>query len=62
MMATEVLEKKIKQMMGMLDERQLRRYLGSEAEALGYGGIAKICRISGKARNHCRRDQGQPQW
>ncbi len=47
----ETLEKKIKQMMPLLNEKQLRRYLGSEAEALGHGGIAIVSRISGKARN-----------
>jgi hypothetical protein len=50
-MTGETLEKKIKQMMGILNERQVRQYLGSEAEALGRGGIAAISRISGKARN-----------
>jgi len=47
----ETLEKKILQMMPLLDEKQLRRYLASEAEALGHGGIAIVSRISGKARN-----------
>jgi len=47
----DVLERKIQQMMPLLDEKQLRRYLGSEAEALGHGGIAIVSRISGKARN-----------
>jgi transposase len=47
----EALEKKIRQIMPLLDEKQLRCYLASEAEALGHGGIAVICRISGKARN-----------
>jgi transposase len=47
----EALEKKIQQMMPLLNEKQLRRYLGSEAEALGHGGIATVSRISGKARN-----------
>ena len=47
----EVLEKKITQMMPKLNEKQLRQYLGSEAEALGRGGIAIIERISGKSRN-----------
>lgn len=47
----ENLEKKIRQMMPLLNEKQLRRYLGSEAEALGHGGIAIVSRISGKARN-----------
>jgi hypothetical protein len=50
-MTDEILEKKIKRMMGILNERQVRQYLGSEAEALGHGGIAVISRISGKARN-----------
>jgi hypothetical protein len=47
----EELERKIKQMMPLLNEKQLRRYLGSEAEALGFGGIAIIAGISGKSRN-----------
>jgi len=47
----EVLEKKILQMMPLLNEKQLRRYLGSEAEVLGYGGIGIVSRISGKSRN-----------
>ena len=47
----EALEKKIRQMIPLLDEKQLRRYLGSEAEALGHGGIAVVARISCKSRN-----------
>ena len=47
----EELERKINQIMPLLNEKQLRRYLGSEAEALGFGGIAIISRISGKSRN-----------
>ena len=47
----EGLERKIRQMMPLLNEKQLRYYLGSEAKALGYGGIAAIARISGKSRN-----------
>jgi transposase len=47
----EVLERKIRQMMPKLNEKQLRQYLGSEAEAIGRGGIATIARISGKSRN-----------
>jgi len=47
----DALEQKIKQMMPKLNEKQLRQYLGSEAEAIGRGGIAIIARISGKARN-----------
>ena len=47
----EALEKRIKQMLPILNEKQLRRYLGSEAEALGFGGIAIVSKISGKSRN-----------
>jgi hypothetical protein len=47
----EALENKIKQMMPKLNEKQVRQYLGSEAEALGRGGTAIIARISGKSRN-----------
>jgi hypothetical protein len=47
----EALGNKIKQMMPKLNEKQVRHYLGSEAEALGRGGIAIIARISGKSRN-----------
>jgi transposase len=47
----KALEKKITQMMPKLNEKQLRQYLGSEAEALGRGGIAIIARISSKSRN-----------
>jgi len=37
--------------MPLLNEKQLRRYLGSEAEAIGHGGIELISKISGKSRN-----------
>ena len=47
----EILERKIKQMMSRLNEKQLRQYLGSEAGAIGRGGIAIISKISGKSRN-----------
>jgi len=47
----DTLERKIRQMMPKLNEKQLRQYLASEAEAIGRGGIAIIARISGKARN-----------
>lgn len=45
------LEKKIRKMMPILNEKQLRQYLGSEAEALGFGGIEIVSKISGKSRN-----------
>ena len=47
----EKLKDKIQRMMPLLNEKQLRRYLGSEAEALGHGGIELVSIISGKARN-----------
>ena len=47
----EELAIKINQMMPLLNDKQLRRYLGSEAQALGFGGIAIVSKISGKARN-----------
>ena len=47
----EELARKINQMIPILNEKQLRRYLGSEAEALGFGGIAIVSKISGKSRN-----------
>ena len=46
-----ILARKIAQMMPRLNEKQRRQYLGSEAEALGRGGIAIIAKISGKSRN-----------
>jgi transposase len=46
-----LLEKKILDMMPLLNEKQLRRYLGSEAEALGPGGLGIVSIISGKSRN-----------
>jgi hypothetical protein len=49
--ASEELAKKINQMIPLLNEKQLRRYLGSEAEALGFGGIQVISEISGKSRH-----------
>jgi hypothetical protein len=47
----EELTKKITQMTPIWNEKQLRRYLGGEAEALGFGGIAIVSKISGKSRN-----------
>jgi len=38
----EKLKDKIQRMMPLLNEKQLRRYLGSEAEALGHGGIEVV--------------------
>jgi hypothetical protein len=38
-------------MRGILNERQWRVYLGSEANMLGYGGIAAVARASGTAES-----------
>src|SRR5271163_4284270 len=44
-----VLAAKYAVMRAVLDERQWRVYLGTEALALGYGGIAAVARASGAA-------------
>ena len=43
-------ENKIRKMMPLLNEKQKRLYLASEAEAIGYGGISQVSRISGVSR------------
>jgi hypothetical protein len=47
---TEVLPGKYGEMLPHLDERQRRLYLGSEARALGEGGVAVVAAASGVAR------------
>jgi len=37
-------------MLPLLNEKQKRLYLASEAEAIGYGGISQVSRISGVSR------------
>src|SRR5690348_10075714 len=44
---SEALAAKLAVMLPHLDERQRRLYLGSEARALGYGGIAAVARAAG---------------
>jgi hypothetical protein len=46
-------EIKIKQMLPLLNERQQRLYLASEAIALGRGGFTRISKISGVSRPLC---------
>ena len=41
------MEERIKTMMPLLDEKQRRIFLASEALSYGYGGITKVSRISG---------------
>jgi hypothetical protein len=44
------MEERIEQMRYLLDERQWRLYLASEAMSAGYGGISQVSRISGVSR------------
>ena len=46
-----VLAAKFAVMRQVLDERQWRVYLGAEANALGYGGIAAVARAAGASEN-----------
>lgn len=48
---SEEQKKRIETMLPLLNERQLRQYLGAEAESIGFGGIELVSNISGKARN-----------
>ena len=43
-------ENKIRKMLPLLNEKQKRLYLASEAEAIGYGGVSAVSRISGVSR------------
>ena len=44
------MEERIKQMRNILDERQWRLYLASEAKTAGYGGVSEVSRVSGVSR------------
>ena len=46
----KITENKIKKMLPLLNEKQKRIYLATEAEAMGYGGISEVSRISGVSR------------
>ena len=41
------MEERLKTMMPLLDEKQRRIFLASEALSYGYGGISKVSGISG---------------
>ena len=43
-------ENRIKTMLPILNERQRRLFLAAEAEAIGYGGISQISKVSGVSR------------
>jgi len=47
MEAEESLRAKFSALLPHLDERQQRLYLGSEARALGHGGVAAVARAAG---------------
>ena len=55
------LENKIKKILPLLNEKQKRIYLASEAEALGYGGISEISRITGVSRSAITRGKKELQ-
>jgi hypothetical protein len=50
MEAEESLRAKFSALLPHLDERQQRLYLGSEARALGHGGVAAVARAAGVSR------------
>ena len=41
---------RIRNTLPLLNERQRRLYLANEAKAIGYGGISRVCKISGVSR------------
>jgi len=49
-MNDERLKEKIEQILPAFNEKQKRLFLGSEANALGYGGVSKISKLSGISR------------
>ena len=49
-MEDEKIKKKIASMLLVLDEKQTRLYLASEAQSIGWGGQSKIAALSGKSR------------
>ena len=46
----ESINLRINTMLPLLNERQRRLFLASEAKALGFGGISEVSRISGISR------------
>lgn len=50
MVAEDALAEKFAAIRPHLDEKQWRLYLGSEAEAIGWGGIGLVARLSGACR------------
>lgn len=48
------MEERMKRMLPILNEKQKRLFLASEALSFGWGGIAKVCKISGCSKNTVR--------
>jgi DNA-binding MurR/RpiR family transcriptional regulator len=49
-MDNDTLRNKIQKILPILNEKQKRIFLASEAQSLGYGGISKISKFSGVSR------------
>jgi hypothetical protein len=58
-MEDETIQKKIAAMLPVLDEKQTRLYLASEAQSIGWGGQSKIAVLSCKSRFVIARGGGQ---
>lgn len=57
-MSTDVeIKRKFERLAPMLDERTLRLFAAAEADAIGYGGVSRLCRITGLARSTIVRGQ-----
>lgn len=51
------IKQKFERLEPMLDERTLRLFAAAEAEAIGYGGVSRLSRITGLARSTIVRGQ-----
>jgi len=51
------IQRKFERLAPMLDERTLRLFAAAEAEAIGYGGVSRLSRITGLARSTVVRGQ-----
>lgn len=51
------IKQKFERLAPMLDERTLRLFAAAEADAIGYGGVSRLCRITGLARSTIVRGQ-----
>ena len=53
---TRAAKKRLRQMVPVLNEQSLRRYVAMEARAMGHGGVSAMARVSGLARPDRARD------